>query len=110
MLQQLIQNIFLNKEMLVPIALVVWLKMQYQNGKLVDYTKSQHLEQWLAYPTLLILIMLLAAMDQHSLDNNLWYLYIIDEFSCYSNGVVIEAKFKILILAFKNNILTKTIN
>ena len=32
------------------------------------------------------------AMDSHQLDVNLWYFHIIDEFSCYSNAVIINTK------------------
>ena len=34
----------------------------------------------------------MVAMDLHQLEDNLWYLHFIDEFSRFSNGVVIERK------------------
>ena len=42
----------------------------------------------------------MVAMDLHQLGDNLWYLHFIDEFSRFSNGVVIKSKQSNIIIQF----------
>ena len=37
-------------------------------------------------------------MDLHQLGRNLWYLHLIDEFSRFSNAVIIKSKFTDIII------------